>query len=470
MAKNSYFLVFVFLLFLGLATPAVAGRVSALQANSPSPSDTPVVEVSATFEEVTPSLTSAPMPTNTPIPPTSTTPATSTPTPTPLPMVVPLIVNEPTPVGFGPEKYPFYINPLTGLLVGDPEILDRRPMAIKVTNHPRYVRPQAGLSKADIIFEYYMENGIPRFIAVFYGQDAEKVGPVRSGRLFDEHVFRMYDAMFVFGNADTRVMDYFQELEDHIVDSLIVESDYDHQQTCSNDPPNRLCRDRELDGYNTMFANTTALEGYYDRVYGNYRPDLTGMYFTYRVPLSNMSGLNIRVRYSLMVYSKWEYSMELGQYLRYQETQGHADPDMESYAPHQDVLTGEQLTAENVVVLIVPHEYYTKTAGSEIMKIFLQGRGRAVVFRDGFAYEAEWVRPRNGGVLQLYTPEGDPFPLKPGQTWYEVMSQDSEINHKGMDWRFSFVLPLIPNGRVNLHGDDPLGWFFRGQNPYRPLP
>jgi hypothetical protein len=387
-----------------------------------------------------------------------------------LPAVVPLTLPEPLSEGYGPDDFPFFINPLTGLLVGETDLLERRPMAIKVTNHPRYVRPQSGLSKADIVYEYYMEDGIPRFIAVFYGQDADKVGPVRSGRLFDEHIFRMYNALFVFGNADTRVMDYFTMLEKDVVNRLIVESNYDHEQQCGVDPPNRLCRDPKIEGYNTMFANTAELDEYYSRVFGNYKTDLTGMKFSSRVPLSDRLGLIIRARYSLMVYCLWEYSESEGRYMRFQETQGYASPAMESYAPLMDDLTGEQIAADNVVTLIVPHEYYTKTSRSEIYKIFLQGRGRAFVFRDGFAYDAEWVRPREGGVLQLYTPEGNPFPLRPGTTWFEVMSQYSHISNSGMAWQFTFVTPPDPEGIIAPVGETPLDWFFRDQNPYLPWP
>lgn len=387
-----------------------------------------------------------------------------------LPAIIPLTLPEPMAEGYGPDDFPFFINPLTGLLVGETELLERRPMAIKVTNHPRYVRPQSGLSRADIVYEYYMEDGIPRFIAVFYGQDAEKVGPVRSGRLFDEHIFRMYNALFVFGNADTRVMDYFTMLEKDVVNRLIVESNYDHEQQCGVDAPNRLCRDPEIEGYNTMFANTAELTEYYSRVFGNAKTDLTGMKFTPRVPLSDSPGLVIRARYSLMVYCLWEYSETAGRYMRFQETQGYANPTMESYSPLWDDLTGEQIAADNVVALIVPHEYYNKTSRSEIYKIFLQGRGRAVVFRDGFAYEAEWVRPRNGGVLQLYTPEGNLFPLKPGTTWFEVMSQYSQVSNNGMAWQFTFGTPPNPVGIIAPEGENPLEWYFRDQNPYLPWP
>ena len=217
---------------------------------SPSPSPTPT--------EVLPTADVAEH-TNTPTPAPSLTP---TPTPIPLapetglPVVIPLLSSAPPEDGYGPDEYPFYINPLTGLVVADPAMLNRRPVAIKVTNYPRYVRPQAGLSKADIVYEYYMERGISRFIAVFYGQDAEKVGPVRSGRLFDEHIFRMYESFFVYGYADVRVIEYFEALENEIVARFVLENDLDKANTCGVNLPSRLCRDRELEGYNTMFADT----------------------------------------------------------------------------------------------------------------------------------------------------------------------------------------------------------------------
>ncbi len=76
-------------------------------------------------------------------------------------------------------------NPLTGLPVNDPALLNRRPMVIKVANAPDAIRPQSGLTLADVVYEYYIEWGDTRFIAVMYGNDSTMVGPVRSGRYFD---------------------------------------------------------------------------------------------------------------------------------------------------------------------------------------------------------------------------------------------------------------------------------------------
>ena len=76
--------------------------------------------------------------------------------------------------GFGSTDFPIDINPLTGLST-DPTFLDRRPILVKVSNLPRDVRPQSGLSRADIVYEYYTEEGTTRFIAIYYSQDAEQV-------------------------------------------------------------------------------------------------------------------------------------------------------------------------------------------------------------------------------------------------------------------------------------------------------
>ena len=125
------------------------------------------------------------------MPPTAT--ATPLPTATPTPLY--------PPEGLGPTGFPANVNPLTGLEVEDPAILNRRPVVVKVENLPRNSRPQWGLSSADIVFEYYTEYGTTRFAAVYYGQNAEQIGPIRSGRWFDFNVIRMFKAVFVFGSA-----------------------------------------------------------------------------------------------------------------------------------------------------------------------------------------------------------------------------------------------------------------------------
>ncbi|HSL67556.1 MAG TPA: DUF3048 domain-containing protein, partial [Actinomycetota bacterium] len=76
--------------------------------------------------------------------------------------------------------------PLTGIEPesGSPE---RPALAIKVENIAE-ARPQAGLDRADIVYEEPVEGGITRFVVVFHCGDARRVGPVRSVRVVDADI------------------------------------------------------------------------------------------------------------------------------------------------------------------------------------------------------------------------------------------------------------------------------------------
>src|SRR5579864_967344 len=74
--------------------------------------------------------------------------------------------------------------PLNGLPAPNATVPQRPAMAVKIDNYPNG-RPQAGLDKADIVFEEPVEGGITRYAAVFQCQDAALIGPARSARNID---------------------------------------------------------------------------------------------------------------------------------------------------------------------------------------------------------------------------------------------------------------------------------------------
>ena len=77
--------------------------------------------------------------------------------------------------------------PLTGEDAPGGVIPDRPVAAVKVENTDD-ARPQAGLDRADIVYEELVEGGITRFIAMYHCDDAPVVGPVRSARTTDPDV------------------------------------------------------------------------------------------------------------------------------------------------------------------------------------------------------------------------------------------------------------------------------------------
>ncbi len=73
---------------------------------------------------------------------------------------------------------------------------DDRPIAVMIDNH-NGAWPQAGLNNAYMVYEIIVEGGETRLMALFKGQDLDKIGPVRSSR----HYFLDYamenDAIYV---------------------------------------------------------------------------------------------------------------------------------------------------------------------------------------------------------------------------------------------------------------------------------
>lgn len=61
-------------------------------------------------------------------------------------------------------------NPLTGLPVADPSLLQFPALLVSISHFPVEARPQAGLSFAPYVFEIYITEGATRFLTTFYGQ------------------------------------------------------------------------------------------------------------------------------------------------------------------------------------------------------------------------------------------------------------------------------------------------------------
>ncbi|MBI5934218.1 MAG: DUF3048 C-terminal domain-containing protein [Chloroflexi bacterium] len=332
------------------------------------------------------------------------------------------------------------INPLTGLPPADPVLLERRPLAIKISNFPREIRPQYGLTLTDQVFEYYIEWGDTRFIGVFYGNNSEKVGPVRSGRFFDEHVARMFKAFLVFNYADPREWNYLKGSD--LYPFLVIPS-------CTGGicPPFFVSRIKDVEDaeHFTNYFDTTRFNDFAkEKGVNNSRQTLRNGFFSETVPASEGQVQRIYTTYSNRSYNYWEYDIATRKYLRYQETV-NVDAEggvAETYAPLIDAVTNQQVNAENVVVVFASHTFANKfNAEDEVYNIHLVDEGLAYVFRDGVVIPARWSRPEKDQLFFLATREGDPIFLRPGRTFYEVIGVTSTMIQNGLDWRFIFQTP-----------------------------
>lgn len=347
-------------------------------------------------------------------PPATETPApTATSTPTPTPTVV---------TSIGPDNFPDDVNPLTGLKVADPSLLNRRPVLVKVANYPAVGRPHAGLSYADIVWEYYIGEGSNRFAALFYGQDAPKIGPVRSGRLVDPELARLYQAVLAFSGANQEnVLPRIYEL---LGNRILTEGN------CPG-----LCRD----DYTVVgvFANSADITNQMAaRGVTEGKQDLTGMLFDSNLPSGGQKADKATLFYNYLDKGEWVYDATSGKYLRWIE---NAD-NYSQMIPLVDRLNNEQLGFSNVIMAYATYTEYSSVLHDIAVWDNVSGM-KAIVFRDGQAFEVTWKATNQGKPLQFFDAQGNLFPLKPGNTWINLIGANSSLEVGSAEWFFTFRLP-----------------------------
>ena len=90
------------------------------------------------------------------------------------------------------------INPLTGLAVEDPSLLQIPATLLSISHFPVTARPQAGLSFAPFVFEIYITEGATRFLTTFYGEAPAPEIPLTGNCEVRTEVFTQTD--LILGN------------------------------------------------------------------------------------------------------------------------------------------------------------------------------------------------------------------------------------------------------------------------------
>jgi len=350
--------------------------------------------------------------TNTPELP-SATPTEVIPTATVTPSV--------TPEPIGPFTYPDNYNSLTGLPYPDEASRARVNLVVKISNYPPIVRPQTGVNRADIVYEYEAEGGVTRFAAIFRSQMPELVGSLRSGRLMDMELMTMYRANLVYSGTSQPIQKLFlQNYPYRLISPFIGDAQGDGEAGCTENPFCRIPQEGKAFEH-TLFGNTRLMWDVATARGTNKGYKAKGFAFS-DVPEAGGEAINdIFIDWYGQTDARWQYDPVSGHYLRY--TDGVA---------HYDKGDGQQLWADNLVVIVVPHEHrpdlFPAGANYESLEVQLWHHEdtflyQALVLRDGQLYEGYWDRPNrdDGTALFLVHGNNQPITLKPGRTWVSVV-------------------------------------------------
>jgi len=389
--------------------------------------------LAGTITGCAPSVQATPTPTKTPRVEPTAVPATSTPTqapPTPAPTATPTaeptatateIPATETPTAEGSSTVIIAreegVSIFTGLRPADPSVLNRRPLAVKVDNDLAVV-PQSGMSTADIVVEHPKEGCMTRFTVIYQSQDAPRIGSIRSARIIDKELPVIFDAILAFSGSVEPVR------------QMIYKSDIGGQVLEQARNGSAFYRDPNIRVPFNLFTSTEILWNVATQRGWNVAPKPSAAWvFSEGAPAGGKAASQLNIPYPKTYAALrvgWSYDASSGRWLR-----------LLGGNPAIEKTDGSRLSAANVVVIVantvqtlIPEQGTTLTTGAcsnASLEIQLWGEGPVKILRDGKVYEGKWLRGDRHGAFRFVDAQGKDIPLKPGNSWWQIVPTDMAI-------------------------------------------
>ena len=220
-----------------------------------------------------------------------------------------------------------------------------RPIAVMIDNHSG-AWPQANLNKAYIIYEIVVEGGETRLMALFKGQDLEKIGPVRSSR----HYFLDYalenDAIYVHYGWSPQAQSDISTLGVNNINGITESSSSFWRIKDKTAPHNVLTSTEKIlsiaerKGYQTTSNQKSVLNYVADEFElqnASTQTDNTENNQTQEI----LNALTVTIPHSKLQTVKYEYNAEAKTYTRY--ARGKLQ---------KDYVTGEAITTKNIIITL----------------------------------------------------------------------------------------------------------------------
>jgi len=292
----------------------------------------------------------------------------------------------------------FSHSPFSGKAI--PEELLQRVIMVSIENSSA-ARPQSGLNKAAIVYEFLVEGGITRFLALYWDNIPQKIGPIRSVRPYIIDIASEYNALLLHAGASP---EGFIKLQDSKIKHLdqIYKGQY-------------YWRDSERKRPHNLYSGRFKVEDYLDELTGQKYEDR----FAWQgISLTNPEHANaklIEIKYWGNYKVFYRYNKEENNYYRYINNTEEA----------HFTSSGEQIKVDNIIIQFT--ETHVKDDEGRL-SIKLQGEGKALVFKDGMLEELYWHKDE-AGITKFFKEEDKEIRLNPGKTWIQIVPESTEVKY-----------------------------------------
>ncbi len=272
------------------------------------------------------------------------------------------------------------------------EKLERRPLAVMFDNQPK-ARPQAGMSKAEIVVEMRIEGEFTRYMGVFLIEDPPIIGPVRSARPYFIRRAQEFGAVFAHFGGSGEALNMIKKEGIETINGIYLDgTTYYRNKNVGKRPPHNaytsteLLREKAAD-YGYGFESVA--EGY---DFGPGRED--GAEAT---------------KFSIKYHETVRYVYDEGKYRRYIGEKEQVDED-----------GGAPIAPTNVVVQYAEAKVIDSDGHLRIDQV---GEGTGLLFQKGKMREITWRKDHELALTKFFETDGAPVQFVPGQTWIQVVGE-----------------------------------------------
>lgn len=292
------------------------------------------------------------------------------------------------------------INAFSGLGLSD-KVKNYRPLAIMVQNNPK-ARPHSGLIYADIVFEIVAEGGVTRFVTVFSSYDVDIIGPVRSGRIYFAEIARSLDPIYTFWGTYPQAYEAIKNMDMDVLDANST-AYVNYTSAGWRDPS----RNETLE--HTAFIDTYGIREDAAKFGYSLEGGQSPMAFKLDAPDSQRGNItDISVNFSSQSYlAGFAYDKNTNKYMKSVAGEAHVDYE-----------TGQQISLNNVVVLITDINGPIDSAGHMLVRTTgTHQESEAYYFMDGNIIEGTWGRAAISDPFEFHDLKGEQILFNRGSTW-----------------------------------------------------
>ena len=290
-----------------------------------------------------------------------------------------------------------------------------RPIAVMIDNHSG-AWPQANLNKAYLVYEIVVEGGETRLMAVFKGQNLDKIGPVRSSR----HYFLDYalenDAIYVHHGWSPQAQSDISNLGVNNING-IQESGSDFWRVKDKSSPHNLFtstesilkiakrKDYAITSKKKSILNYVADEVELDKKYQNSNSNQ-----------SSVQAINITIPHSNLQTVKYEYDANTKTYKRYARNKLQTD-----------YITGDPITTKNIIITICDNYTLTDSENKGRQGLKNIGTFEGYYITNGQAIKIKCIKSDRKEQTVYKDLDGNEIEVNDGNTFVNICPTDAKV-------------------------------------------